>query len=153
MHLLEDILVLTMCAVICGADSFVAIAAFGHAKHTCLRRFLALPNGIPSHDTIRAVFMRLDPRQFEQCFLDWVDAGFERTAGKVVAIDGKTLRRSYDRKSKQAALQMVSAWASTNRLVLGQVAVDAHSNEITAIPQLLDLLDLNGCIVTIDAIG
>ncbi len=153
LHLLEDILVLAICAVICGADSFVAIEAFGHAKHDFLRRFLALPNGIPSHDTIRAVFTRLDPRQFEQCCVAWVNAVFERTIGKVVAIDGKTLRRSYDRKSKKAALQMVSAWATSNHLVLGQVAVDAQSNEITAIPQLLDLLDLNGCIVTIDAIG
>ncbi|MDP9313647.1 MAG: ISAs1 family transposase [Chloroflexota bacterium] len=152
-HLLEDILVLTICAVICGADGFVAVEAFGHAKHDWLRRFLALPNGIPSHDTIRAVFSRLNPRQFEQCFLAWVNAVFVRTAGTVVAIDGKTLRRSYDRKSKQAALQMVSAWATANRLVLGQVAVDDHSNEITAIPKLLEVLDLHGCIVTIDAIG
>ncbi len=153
LHQLEDILVLAICAVICGADSFVAIEAFGHAKHDFLRRFLALPNGIPSHDTIRAVLTRLDPRHFEQCFLDWVNAVFERTMGKVVAIDGKTLRRSYNRRSKKAALQMVSAWATSNRLVLGQVAVDAHSNEISAIPQLLDLLDVSGCIVTIDAIG
>ncbi len=153
LHQLDDILVLTICAVICGADSFVDIEAFGHAKHDFLRRFLALPNGIPSHDTIRSIFTRLDPRQFEQCFLDWVNAVFARTTGKVVAIDGKTLRRSYDRKSKKAALQMVSAWATTNHLVLGQVVVDAHSNEITAIPQLLDVLDVQGCIVTIDAIG
>ncbi len=152
-HLLEDILVLTICAVICGADGFVAVEAFGHAKHDWLRRFLALPNGIPSHDTIRAVFSRLNPRQFEQGFLAWVNAVFARTEGTVVAIDGKTLRRSYDRKSKQAALQMVSAWATANRLVLGQVAVDDHSNEITAIPKLLEVLDLHGCIVTIDAIG
>ncbi|MDP9316338.1 MAG: ISAs1 family transposase [Chloroflexota bacterium] len=153
LHPLEDILVLTICAVICGADSFVAIEAFGHAKHDFLRRFLALPNGIPSHDTIRTVFTRLDPRHFEQCFLNWVNAVFERTAGKLVAIDGKTLRRSYDRTSKKAALQMVSAWASTNRLVLGQVQVDATSNEITAIPKLLEVLDVSGCIVTIDAMG
>ncbi len=152
-HLLEDILVLTICAVICGADSFVALEAFGHAKHEWVRRFLALPNGIPSHDTIRAVVGRLNPRQFEQCFLDWVNAVFVRTAGTVVAIDGKLLRRSYDRTSKQAALQMVSAWATSNRLVLGQVAVDAQANEITAIPHLLEVLDLNSCIVTIDAIG
>ncbi len=152
-HLLEDILVLTICAVICGADSFVAVEAFGTAKIDWLRRFLSLPNGIPSHDTLGTVFARLDPRQFEQCFLDWVNAVFARTTGKVVAIDGKTLRRSYDRKSKKAALQMVSAWATTNHLVLGQVAVDAYSNEITAIPHLLEILDLTGCIVTIDAIG
>lgn len=152
-HLLEEILVLTICAVICGADSFVAVEAFGHAKHAWLRRFLTLPNGIPSHDTLGTVFARLKPREFEQCFLNWVTAVFERTAGKVIALDGKTLRRSYDRKSKKAALQMVSAWTTSNRLVLGQIAVDEHSNEITAIPQLLELLDLNGCIVTIDALG
>lgn len=152
-HVLEEILVLTICAVMCGADGFVAVEAFGKAKIDWLRRFLTLPNGIPSHDTIGAVFARIDPRQFEQCFLAWVNAVFERTTGKVVAIDGKTLRRSYDRTSKKAALQMVSAWARTNHLVLGQVAVDEHSNEITAIPQLLDLLDVQGCIVTIDAIG
>ncbi len=153
LHRLEDILVLTICAVLCGADSFVAVEAFGHAKQDFLRRFLALSNGIPSHDTIGGVFARLDPRQFEQCFLTWVNAVFARTTGKVVAIDGKTLRRSYDRKSKKAALQMVSAWATANRLVLGQVKVDDASNEITAIPQLLDVLDLSDCIVTIDAIG
>lgn len=152
-HLLEDILALTICAVICGADSFVAVEAFGHAKHDWLRRFLMLPNGIPSHDTIGALFARLDPRQFEQCFLAWVNAVFERTAGKVVAIDGKTLRRSYDRSCNKAAIHMVSAWATTNSIVLGQLQVDAKSNEITAIPQLLEILDIRGCIVTIDAIG
>ena len=139
--------------MICGADSFVAVEAFGNAKFRWLRRFLTLPHGIPSHDTIGAVFAQLNPRQFEQCFLDWVNAVFARTTGTVVAIDGKTLRRSYDRKSKKAAIQMVSAWATTNHLILGQVKVDDGSNEITAIPQLLDGLDLNGCIVTIDAIG
>lgn len=152
-HVLEEILVLTICAVICGADSFVAVEGFGKAKIDWLRRFLTLPNGIPSHDTLGAVFARLNPRQFEQCFLDWVNAVFERTTGNVIAIDGKTLRRSYDRNSKKAALQMVSAWASSNHLVLGQVAVDDHSNEITAIPQLLEVLDVQGCIVTIDALG
>ena len=152
-HLLEDILVLTICAVICGADNFVAVEAFGNAKIDWLRRFLALPHGIPSHDTLGAVFARLDPRQFEQCFLQWVNAVFERTAGKVVAIDGKTLRRSYDRTSKKAAVQMVSAWATANHVVLGQVKVDDMSNEITAIPKLLEVLDVSGCIVTIDAIG
>ncbi|PLS82181.1 MAG: hypothetical protein CYG59_04800 [Chloroflexi bacterium] len=153
LHLLEDILALTICAVICGADSFVAVEAFGHAKHDWLQRFLTLPNGIPSHDTIGALFARLDPRQFEHCFLAWVNAVFERTAGKVVAIDGKTLRRSYDRSCNKAAIHMVSAWATTNHLVLGQVQVAAKSNEITAIPQLLDVLDVSGCIVTLDAMG
>ena len=152
-HVLEELLVLTICAVICGADRFVAIEAFGKAKIDWLRHFLTLPHGIPSHDTLGTLFARRDPRQFEQCFLQWVNAVFARTTGKVVAIDGKTLRRRYDRKSKQAALQMVSAWATTNQLVLGQVAVDEHSNEITAIPQLLEVLDVQGCIVTIAALG
>jgi predicted transposase YbfD/YdcC len=150
-HLLDDILVLTICAVICGADNFVAIEAFGHAKIDGLRRFLALPNGIPSHDTIRTVLARLDPHQFEQSFLAWVNAVFERTLGKVIAIDGKTLRRRYDRASNKAALHMVSAWAATNHVVLGQVAVAERSNEMTAIPELLAVLDVRGCIVTIDA--
>jgi predicted transposase YbfD/YdcC len=152
-HLLDDTLALTICAVICGADSFVAVEAFGHAKVDWLRRFLTLPNGIPSHDTIGAVFARLDPGAFEQCFLNWVNAVFERTTGKVIAIDGKTLRRSYDRSCNKAAIHMVSAWATANQLVLGHVQVEAKSNEITAIPQLLELLDLSGCIVTIDAMG
>jgi predicted transposase YbfD/YdcC len=150
---LEDILALTICAVICGADSFVAVEAFGHAKVDWLRQFLVLPNGIPSHDTIGALFARLDPRQFEQCFLSWVNTVFERTAGKVVAIDGKTVRRSYDRTSNKAAIHLVSAWATANHLALGQVKVADKSNEITAIPQLLALLDVSGCIVTIDAMG
>lgn len=153
LHQLEDILVVTICAVICGADSFVAVETFGHAKVDWLRRFLALPNGIPSHDTIGRVFARLDPRQFEQCFLAWVNAVFERTAGKVVAIDGKTVRRSYNRSCNKAAIHMVSAWATNNHLVLGQVQVDVKSNEITAIPHLLEVLDISGCIVMIDAIG
>jgi predicted transposase YbfD/YdcC len=153
LHRLDDILVVTICAVICGADSFVAVEAFGHAKGEWLRRFLALPNGIPSHDTIGRVFAQLDPRHFEQCFLAWVNAVFERTAGKVVAIDGKTVRRSYDRSCNKAAIHMVSAWATANHLALGQVKVAEKSNEITAIPQLLNLLDVRGCIVTIDAMG
>jgi len=114
---------------------------------------LKLPNGIPSHDTFGRVFAALDPAAFERCFLEWVQAVNVLTAGQVIAVDGKTLRRSHDRRHGKAALHMVSAWASANGLVLGQVATDAKSNEITAIPELLRLLDLKGCIVTMDAAG
>ena len=157
-HALLDILTITLCAVICGADGWTEVEAFGHAKLPWLRTFLALPHGIPSHDTVGRVFAALDPEQFQQCFLGWVQAVVTRTsgvltAGQVVALDGKTLRRSHDRTNGKAALHLVSAWATENRLVLGQIAVDAKSNEITAIPALLQVLSLHGCIVTIDAMG
>ena len=152
-HNLLDIIALTICAVICGADNWVEIAEFGQAKADWLRGFLALPNGIPSHDTLGRVFSRLDPEQFQAGFLDWVQSISELTQGEVVAIDGKTLRGSGDRSSGRRPLHLVSAWASANRLTLGQVKTDAKSNEITAIPQLLALLDLRGCLVTIDAMG
>ncbi len=152
LHQLEDILLIAILAVICGAEGWVDIEAFGKAKEEWLQSFLALPNGIPSHDTFGRVFARLDAQQFEQGFLSWVQSLNEKISG-VVAIDGKTLRRSHDRGKGKKALHLVSAWASEARLVLGQVAVDEKSNEITAIPQLLELLLLEGCIVTIDAMG
>lgn len=152
-HRLLDIVTIAVCAVICGADTWVDVESFGRAKQSWLRTFLALPHGIPSHDTFGRVFARLDPRRFEACFLNWVRAVAAHTCGGIVAIDGKTLRRSHDRRAGQGALQMVSAWGEANRLVLGQVAVDGKSNEITAIPALLEVLALEGCIVTIDAIG
>jgi len=152
-HQLVDILTIAICAVLCGADSWVEVELFGQAKLTWLRTFLALPNGIPSHDTFGRVFAALDPQRFEQCFLSWMQAVVTHTDGEVVALDGKTLRRSHDRGAGQAALHLVSAWAETNRLVLGQVAVEAKSNEITALPALLQVLALQGCIVTIDAMG
>ena len=152
-HLLRDILVIAICAVICGADSWVEVEAFGNAKRKWLRRFLRLPNGIPSHDTFGRVFARLEPAQFQECFLAWVQAISQLTQGQVVAVDGKTLRRSHDRTLGKSAIHMVSAWATANRLVLGQVKVDEKSNEITAIPELLRVLELEGCIVTIDALG
>lgn len=152
-HQLLDIITIAICAVLCGADSWVDVELFGHAKLSWLRTFLALPNGIPSHDTFGRVFAALDPQQFEQCFLSWVRAIMTHTGGEVVALDGKTLRRSHDRPTGQGALHLVSAWADTNRLVVGQVAVDAKSNEITALPALLQVLALQGCIVTIDAMG
>lgn len=153
LHLLMDILVIAICAVICGADTWVEMEAYGRAKEQWLRQFLTLPNGIPSHDTFARVLARLKPEELQQCFLRWMRAVSEVTEGEVVAIDGKTLRRSFDRATGKGAIHMVSAWASVNRLVLGQQKVDEKSNEITAIPALLQLLDLKGCIVTIDAMG
>lgn len=152
-HALLDIVAIALCAVICGADSWVEVARFGQAKREWLRTFLALPHGIPSHDTFGRVFAALDPTAFERCFLGWVRALATVTDGQVVAIDGKTLRRSHDRANGQTALHLVSAWACTNHLVLGQVAVDDHANELVAIPALLETLALEGCVVTIDAMG
>ncbi len=153
LHKLLDILVIAICAVVCGADNWVAVEQFGHAKLEWLKTFLELPNGIPSHDPFGRVFAHLDPEQFQQCFLSWVQAVHQVTHGQVVAVDGKVLRRSFDKVLGKGAIQMVSAWASANPLVLGQVKVDEHSNEITAIPPLLQMLEPAGCIVTIDAIS
>jgi predicted transposase YbfD/YdcC len=153
LHLLVDILVIAICAVLCGADTWVEMAAYGNAKEQWLRQFLALPHGIPSHDTFGRVFARLKPEELQRCFLRWIQAVREVTHGEVVAIDGKTLRRSFDRAAGKGAIHMVSAWASANRVVLGQQKVDEKSNEITAIPTLLRLLEVKGCIVTIDAMG
>jgi predicted transposase YbfD/YdcC len=152
-HLLIDIVVIGICAVICGADDWVAMAKFGKAKQKWLSQFLALANGIPSHDTFARVFARLDPEGFQRCFLDWIETIRQRTHGEIIAIDGKTLRHSYDRSGNKGAIHMVSAWATANRLVLGQRKVDDKSNEITAIPELLRVLAVAGCIVTIDAMG
>lgn len=152
-HLLIDIVTIAICAVICGADDWIEVAAFGRGKLNWLQHFLALPNGIPSHDTFWRVFRALDPLQFETCFLAWVREVMHLTEGEVIAIDGKTLRHSYDRGDHKAAIHMVSAWATENHLVLGQRQVDAKSNEITAIPELLQLLEIRGCVVTVDAIG
>jgi hypothetical protein len=152
-HQLIDILTLAICAIISGADNWVEIEEFGNAKIEWLRGFLELPNGIPSHDTFGNVFARLCPTQFKECFLAWVRSVFEVTQGQVIAIDGKRLRRSHDQGRGKAAIHMVSAWACANRLVLGQVKTDEKSNEITAIPELLRVLELSGCIVTIDAMG
>jgi predicted transposase YbfD/YdcC len=152
-HQLEDILTIALCAVICGADDWVEVETFGQAKEAWLRTFLALPGGIPSHDTFGRVFARLDPDAFRRCFVSWVQAVVGDPGRQVVAIDGKTLRRSHDRRAGKAALHLVSAWATTSGLVLGQVATRAKSNEITAIPVLLKLLALEGAVVTIDAMG
>ncbi len=152
-HKLLDIVVLAICGVICGADDWVSIEEFGNAKLDWFRKFLELPNGIPSHDTFGRVFGKLDPDQFHTCFTNWILAVSEITEGQVIALDGKTLRRSHDKTLGKGAIVMVSAWATANRLVLGQVKVDEKSNEITAIPELLRALDISGCIITTDAMG
>ena len=152
-HELLDIIVITLCAVICGADNWVEIEEFGKAKADWFRRFLKLPNGIPSHDTLGRVFGLLDPEQFSACFMNWVRSVSELDQGEVVAIDGKTLRGCHDRANGRSPLHMVSAWATENRMALGQTRTEAHSNEITAIPELLKVLELKGCLVTIDAMG
>jgi predicted transposase YbfD/YdcC len=153
LHSLHDILVLTICAVICGADSWVSIEQFGNAKLSWFKKFLSLPHGIPSHDTFGRIFSALNPETFRQCFIQWIQGITSISDGDVVAIDGKTLRRSFDRASSKAAIHMVSAWSTKNQVVLGQVKTTEKSNEITAIPKLLELLSIKGCIVTIDAMG
>ena len=152
-HKLLDMVVIAILAVICGANDWVAVAMFGRSKEEWLKTFLELPSGIPSHDTFWRLFRRLNPEPFQLCFSRWITAVSQVTKGQVVAIDGKALRRSFDKGLGQGAIHMVSAWASANRLVLGQQKVDEKSNEITAIPKLLQLLDLKGCLVTIDAMG
>ena len=152
-HALLDIIVIAICAVICGADNWVEIAEWGNEKQAWLSQFVALANGIPSHDTFGRVFSRLDAEAFQEAFLGWVQSVYTTSEGQVIALDGKQVRRSHDRRLGKAAIYMVSAWASANHLTLGQHKVDAKSNEITAIPKLLEVLALQGCIVTIDAMG
>ena len=152
-HKLLDILVIAICAVICGADDWVEVELFGQAKEVWLRTILELPNGIPSHDTFGRVFARIDPEQFRNSFMSWVQAVQEVLKGQVIAVDGKELRGSKDGNAGKSAIDMVSAWATADQIVLGQQKVHEKSNEITAIPKLLQLLELEGCIVTIDAIG
>jgi predicted transposase YbfD/YdcC len=152
-HKLIDLLVIAICAILCGANDWVAVETFGKAKREWFQRFLELPHGIPSHDTFGRVFALLSPEHLQACFLGWIQAVAQVTDGQVVAIDGKTLRRSYDRRSARAAIHMVSAWAAQNRVVLGQLKTEEKSNEITAIPELLKMLNVQGCIVTIDAMG
>jgi len=152
-HKLGDILFIAVCAMLSGANDFVAMQKFGTAKRAWLDKFLELPNGIPSHDTIGRVFSLLDADRFIQCFVNWVQTIHEVTNGEVIAVDGKTARASLDRASGKNPLHVVSAWSSKNRVVLGEVMVDEKSNEITAIPKLLEMLELKGAIVTIDAMG
>src|ERR1017187_9198157 len=150
---LINIVTIAVCAVIAGADDFVAIATWGRQKRDWLATILDLESGIPSHDRFNAIFAALDPAGFEKCLLSWITALYEVIPGQVVAIDGKTLRGSFDKASGKAAIHMVSAWATANQISLGQVVVDAKSNEITAIPKLLQMLEISGCLVTIDAMG
>lgn len=153
LHPLSSVLVLALCAVICGANSFVGIEYFGKARQVWLRSFLDLPDGIPSHDTLGRIFAMLNPEALERAFREWVAAIATLTKGEVVAIDGKTLRRSFQKAGSGAFVHMVSAWAAGNQMVLGQVKTEEKSNEITAIPRLLELLHIHGCLVTIDAMG
>lgn len=155
-HLLIDILTIAVCASICGADSWTEMEEFGEAKEAWFRSFLTLPNGIPSHDTFRRVFMLIKPAEFQQVFLAWVKEVAKEVGAEVVSVDGKHLRGSrtrQERKDGKEGLRIVSAWASENSLVLGQVKTQEKSNEITAIPELLRVLELKGCTVTIDAMG
>lgn len=152
-HIFVEILIIAICAVICGADGWNDIELFGKNKKEWLKSFLELPKGIPSHDTFGRVFAQIKPEEFQKRFIEWVEAVEKLTEGQVIAIDGKKLRRSLDENTGKAAIYIVSAWATQNQLVLGQRKVAAKSNEITAIPELLQLLEITGCIVTIDAIG
>ena len=152
-HEFIDILVIALCAVIGGANHWTTVATFGRAKEAWFRTFLRLPNGIPSHDTFTDVFAKLDPEQFESSFIAWVSSLALELPGEVVAVDGKTLRRSHDASNAKRAIHVVSAWSTRNALVLGQVKTEEKSNEITAIPMLLEMLSLEGSLVTIDALG
>jgi predicted transposase YbfD/YdcC len=152
-HRLTDILVIAVFAIIAGADEWTEIAAYGKAKEDWFRTFLELPNGIPSHDTFGRVFARLDPEEFGNCFLGWIRAVLPSSRCDHIAIDGKTARRSHDRANGKAAIHIVNAWAVRNHIVLGQVKTEDKSNEITAIPELLKLMDIRGSVVTLDAMG
>jgi predicted transposase YbfD/YdcC len=153
LHSLVSIITIALCVMVCGAESWDDIAEFGEAKEAWLRSFLDLPHGIPSHDTFIRVFAALDPQQFQACFAAWMRAVAQVLPTQVIAIDGKTVRRSHDRANGKVAIHMVSSWTSVTRLVLAQVKVDDKSNEITAIPELLRTLAFEGCLVTIDAMG
>lgn len=153
LHPLMDIIVIAICAVICGAETWVDMENFGKARMEWFKKFLELPNGVPSHDTFGRVFGLLKASAFEACFFDWVQAVNQVTKGQVIAIDGKELRHSFDTFMGKKAIHLVSAWASENRMVLAQRKVDSKTNEITVIPELLDALEVAGCIVTLDAMG
>lgn len=153
LHRLLDIVVIALCAVIAGAESWDDIALFGQTKAAWLSQLLALPNGIPAHDTFNRVFAALDPEQFRAGFQSWIQAVAEVLPTQVIAVDGKTVRGSQERSRGKSAIHMVSAWATQSQLILAQVKVDEKSNEITAIPDLLRMLELSGCLVTLDAMG
>jgi len=151
-HPLLDILVIAVCTLLTGGEGFQDMELFGSSTRAWLQTFLALPHGIPSHDTCGRVFARLNPQRFQECFLSWTQAVAQLTQGALVSLDGKTVPASFDRATASSPLHMLSAWCSEpGGLVLGQTKTDAQSNEITAIPDLLQLLVLKGCIVTMDA--
>jgi predicted transposase YbfD/YdcC len=152
-HKLIDIITISICAVVCGADGWEDIELYGIARKKWLKEFLELPNGIPSHDTFARVFSQINPEEFNKSFLSWVRGICKITAGEIIALDGKQSRNSGDEKNGRGVINTVSAWAVSNRLVLGQTKVEGKSNEITALPELINVLDLAGCIVTIDAMG
>jgi predicted transposase YbfD/YdcC len=152
-HKLIDIMAIAILGTICCADTWTDIEDFGEAKKEWLSTFLELPNGIPSHNTFGRVFANIDPEAFHNAFIEWVSGTTDLIKGQVISIDGKTVRRSHDRKNNKPAIHVVSAWANENKLVLGQKKVDGKTNEITAIPALLKLLDVSGCIISIDAMG
>ena len=153
-HLLLDILVIAVCTLLTGGEGFQDMELFGKSKQAWLQTFLALPHGIPSHDTFGRVFARLNPQQFQECFLSWTQAVAQLTHGTLISLDGKTVKASFDRATARSPLHMLSAWCSEQGgLVIGQIKTDQKSNEITAIPALLHLLAITGCIVTIDAMG
>lgn len=153
LHALMDIIVIVICAVISGAEGWEAIEEFAQEKEEWLRKFIPLEHGIPSHDCIAYVIRRLSFKGFRECFMAWTQAVADQADSQIISIDGKTARGSRDKKNNRNPLHMVSAWGAKSRLVLGQEAVDEKSNEITAIPKLLDLLEIKGCIITIDAMG
>ena len=152
-HKLMDIIIIAIIAVMCGANGFNEIEIFGKSKKKWFKKFLELSNGIPSHDTFNRVLSALNPNEFHKCFMNWVSTLYEKISREIISIDGKTARRTKEKIKNQKAIHVVSAWANENKLVLGQIKVDDKSNEITAIPELLKLLDINGCIITIDAMG
>lgn len=153
LHLLDDILLLSLLAVICGAESYEAIELFGNSKKEFLKQLLQLPNGIPSHDTLERVFKRMDSEAFELAFITWIKSLEITTQGKIISIDGKTVRGSRDEGSGRYPIHLVSAWCSANEMTLGQVRTESKCNEIKAVEQLLNLLDIEGSIITLDAMG
>ena len=152
-HKLEDIFIISVLGTICGADGWAELERFGQAKEDWLRTFLELPNGIPSHDTFGRVFSQLDPVVFERCFMNWIESLTVELKQEIIALDGKTVRGSGSKANKQSPLHLVSAWASKQRMLLAQVKTSEKSNEITAIPELLNLIDIKDSIITIDAMG
>jgi predicted transposase YbfD/YdcC len=152
-HKLIDIITIAICSTLCMGETWDAMEEFGKTHKQWLMRFLELPNGIPSHDTFNRVFSRIDPNEFRICFISWVKSLEPNLSGEIIPIDGKTVRRSHDKANGNKAIHRVSAWACGSSLVLGQLKTEAKSNEITAIPKLLELLEIKGCVVTIDAMG